>query len=127
MKKDLILIVDDEVDITETYKMLLEFYEYDVVTANNAFEALAIIPDKFPDLILSDCMMPLMDGVHFSQEVRQIAGLESIPIILMSGAPEMHDFSRSAHTTFFRKPLVFEKLVGEIERLLALHHPATPE
>jgi len=118
MKKNLILVVDDEVDITETYKLLLEFYEYSVSTANNAIEALAIATDNPPDLIVSDCMMPMMDGVEFSKKVRLISGLEEIPIILMSGAPELHDLSRSMHTTFFRKPLIFEQLVKEIEKLL---------
>ena len=118
MKNPLILVVDDEVDITETYKLLLEFYEYSVFTANNAIDALRIVADHPPDLIVSDCMMPKMDGVEFSRKVRFIAGLEEIPIILMSGAPELHDFSRSVHTIFFRKPVVFEHLVKEIERLL---------
>jgi CheY-like chemotaxis protein len=119
MIKKLILVVDDEVDITDTYKMLLEFYEYSVLTANTAVEALTIVTDNPPDLIVSDCMMPMMDGVEFSRRVRFISGLEETPIILMSGAPELHDFSRSAHTTFFRKPLVFEQLIKAIENLLS--------
>lgn len=119
MNKKSILVVDDEVDITETYKMLLEFYEYSVFTANSAAEALAIASDNLPDLIISDCMMPKMDGVEFSKKVRFISGLEKVPIILMSGAPELHDFSRSVHTTFFRKPLIFEQLVKEVEKLLS--------
>jgi len=117
MKKRLILVVDDEVDITETYKILLQFYKYSVLTANNAVEALAILTDNTPDLILSDCMMPMMDGIEFSKKVRFLPGLEEIPIILMSGAPELHDFSRSVHTVFFHKPLIFEQLMREIERL----------
>ena len=119
MKKNFILVVDDEFDITETYKMLLEFYDYSVSTANNAVEALAIAEEKPFDLILSDCMMPMMDGLEFSRKVRFISGFEEVPIILMSGAPELHDFSRSVHTTFFRKPFVFEKLAKEIEKLLS--------
>ncbi len=119
MKKNLILVVDDEIDITETYKMLLEFYEYSVSTANNAVDALAIVKDNPPNLILSDCMMPMMDGVEFSKKVRFITGLKEIPIILMSGAPELHDFSQGMHTTFLPKPLVFEKLIKEIKKLLA--------
>ena len=119
MKKNLILVVDDEFDITETYKMLLEFYDYSVFTANNAVEALAIAKENPFDLILSDCMMPIMDGIEFSRKVRYISGLEEVPIILMSGAPELHDFSRGGHTTFFRKPFVFDKLAKEIEKLLS--------
>lgn len=119
MKKPLILIVDDEVDITETYKLLFEFYEYSVSIANSAVQALTIATVNPPDLIVSDCMMPKMDGIEFSQKVRLISGLEEVPIILMSGAPELHDFSRSVHTTFFLKPFVFEKLVKEIEKLLS--------
>jgi CheY-like chemotaxis protein len=120
-KAHVILVVDDEKDITETYKMLLEFYNYQVVIANNGIEALAIIADITPDLILSDCMMPQLDGVEFARRARLIPGLEAIPIILMSGAPELHDLSTSCYTLFLHKPLFFEKLIEEIEKLLQAH------
>jgi CheY-like chemotaxis protein len=120
-KAHVILVVDDEKDITETYKMLLEFYNYRVVIANNGIDALTVIADTPPDLILSDCMMPQLDGVEFSRRARLIPGLEAIPIILMSGAPELHDLSANSHTLFLHKPLLFDRLILEIEKLLQVH------
>ncbi len=114
-----ILVVDDEVDITETYKMLLEHYGYAVVTANNGLDALGVIAETPPDLILSDCMMPVMDGVELSNRVRAIPALAKVPIVLMSGAPEFHNLKKSSHDVFLSKPLYFERLLAEIKRLLA--------
>ena len=117
-KKVLILVVDDEKDITEIYKILLELQGYEVAVANNGLDGLNVVANRPPDLILSDCMMPLMDGVEFARRVRLIPGLQAIPIILMSGAPELHDFSSSPHSVFLKKPLLFESLTGAIDRLL---------
>lgn len=116
--KKLILVVDDEPDITETYAMFLEVYGYDVVTANDPVEALALMSTRLPDLIISDCMMPYMDGIEFSVRVKANPASQPIPIILMSGAPERHDMKSPTYDLFFRKPVLFEQLMPEIRRLL---------
>lgn len=119
-KKHLILVVDDEVDITDTYAMYLDFMGFEVVTANNALQALEIISTRVPDLIISDCMMPYMDGVEFSVRVKAQPTTRHIPIILMSGAPELHNLSSPTYEAFMRKPALFDRLVPEIRRLLGL-------
>ena len=116
-----ILVVDDEPDITETYQMLLEMHGYLVSTANNGVEALDRVTETEPDLILSDCMMPKMDGIEFIRRARLIPELASIPIILMSGAPELHDFSDRMHTLFLQKPILFDDMLNKINKLLDLH------
>lgn len=113
-----ILVVDDEPDITETYQILLEMHGYMVLTANNGVEALDRVTEAQPDLILSDCMMPKMDGIEFIRQARLIPELASIPIILMSGAPELHDFSDSLHTLFLQKPILFDEMLHKINELL---------
>lgn len=117
-KKPLILVVDDEVDITETYALFLDLHGYEVVTANNAVQGLEVLALRVPDLIVSDCMMPHMDGVEFSRRVKAGANTDHIPIILMSGAPELHDLSSPSYDVFLRKPVLFHALMREIERLL---------
>lgn len=120
MKKKVprILVVDDEPDITETYQILFEMHGYLVFTANNGVEALDRVTKAGPDLILSDCMMPKMDGIEFIRRARQIPELASIPIILMSGAPEVHDLSERLHTLFLQKPVLFDELLQKINKLL---------
>lgn len=116
-----ILVVDDEPDITETYQMLLEMHGYVVLTANNGVEALDRVSEAEPDLILSDCMMPKMCGIEFIRQARLIPELALIPIILMSGAPELHDFTDSPHTLFLQKPILFDDMLQEIDKLLEVH------
>ena len=117
-KRLLILVVDDEPDITETYAMFLDLYGYEVVTADNPVEALEIMTTRMPDLIISDCMMPHMDGVEFSVRVKANPDSRPIPIILMSGAPELHDLGSPTYELFLRKPVLFDHLLPEIRRLL---------
>ncbi len=114
----LLLVVDDEVDITETYAMFLSLHGFEVMTADNALHALELIGQRMPDLILSDCMMPFMDGVEFSRRVKADPASCRVPFILMSGAPQLHDLAGPCHQAFLRKPVLFQGLLLEIARLL---------
>ena len=117
-KRKLILVVDDEVDITETYALFLGMHGFEVMTANNAVIALEKMGERMPDLIISDCMMPYMDGVEFSRRVKAIQGSTHVPVILMSGAPDLHDLSSPSYDAFLPKPVLFQRLLLEMERLL---------
>ena len=112
------MIVDDEVDITETYALFFELHGFEVVTANDAVQALEKVANRAPSLIVSDCMMPFMDGVEFSRQVRALAATARTPIILMSGAPELHDLGSPSYDVFLRKPVLLQRLLSEIGRLL---------
>ena len=113
------MIVDDEVDITETYALFFELHGFEVVTANDAVRALAMVAVRAPDVIVSDCMMPYMDGVEFSRQVRARPASAYTRIILMSGAPELHDLGSPTYDLFLRKPVLLHRLLAEIGRLLA--------
>ncbi|MBV8623394.1 MAG: response regulator [Herbaspirillum sp.] len=117
-RQPLLLVVDDEVDITDTYAMLLELHGYRVSTASHGVEALARMQQEWPDLLISDCMMPVMNGLELCAAVRALPGGAHLPVILCSGAPERHDLSQSSHNLFLRKPVFFERLLDEIQRLL---------
>ena len=112
------MVVDDEVDITETYAMYLSLHGFEVVTANNAVLALEMITSRVPDLIISDCMMPYMDGVEFSRRVKASSAARRTPIILLSGAPELHDLGSPSYELFLSKPVLLPRLLLEIRRLL---------
>lgn len=114
----LLLIVDDEIDITDTYAMLLELHGYRVVTASHGADALAKVQQEWPDLVISDCMMPVMNGLELCSALRALPGGATLPVILCSGAPERHNLSQSSHNLFLRKPVFFEHLLAEIQRLL---------
>ena len=86
MKKK-ILVVDDEISIC----MLLQNFlsaEYEVVTLNNAIEALEWLEGNIPDLIVSDIQMPEMDGYDFLTKVRERGFTKHTPVVMLSGKAE---------------------------------------
>ncbi|MBW9212532.1 MULTISPECIES: response regulator transcription factor [Terrabacteria group] len=85
---DCILLVDDEKDIVEALKIFLAKENFEIKTATNGKEALAIIQQEKVDLVLMDIMMPVMDGVEATKEIRKN---KNIPIILLSAKSEGED------------------------------------
>jgi CheY-like chemotaxis protein len=117
--KKLLLIVDDEVDITDTLSMLLRPHRYEVMTASNGLEALVLMRKRIPDLVISDCMMPVMNGLELCTRIRRNPTLRHVPIILSSGAPEHHNLTGIEFNLFLKKPFRFGILASEIAKLLA--------
>lgn len=78
-----VLVVDDSPDMRNYIKNILQNY-YVVDTATNGKEAIEKINDNRPDLVLSDIMMPVMDGVQMMKAIKSNPGLQSLPVILLS-------------------------------------------
>jgi CheY-like chemotaxis protein len=114
----LILVVDDEFDVLSAYTMLFEYRGYRVRTAPNGVEALAAARQQRPDLVLSDYMMPLMNGAELCTAMRADPSLSDIPFILASAGILAKDV-RPPYDMFFRKPVAFDTLLAEISKLLA--------
>ena len=115
----LILVVDDEFDVLSAYTMLFEYRGYRVRTAGNGAEALESAARDRPDVVVSDYMMPIMDGAQLCHRWRADPELRAIPFILASaGIPRKDEVV--PYDTFFRKPIRFEVLLDEIARLIAL-------
>lgn len=117
-KARLILIVEDEFDLGATLSMLFELYGFASVRAHNGRQALEMLQAQTPDLVLSDCMMPEMDGVSLSRVLRSAPATAHIPIVLMSAAPQQHDLSAADYEAFVEKPFQFVDLLETIQRLL---------
>lgn len=113
-----ILIVEDEFDLVDTLTLLFEAVGFKVLSASNGAEALTLLNNHAPDIILSDCMMPVMDGVTFRNRVRELSAFEKTPFILMSGAPEQHDLANTVFDAFLKKPFQFDGLMLAVSSLL---------
>lgn len=89
----LILVVEDEANILFNIKMILEFNNYRVIEALNGEEALNILltSKELPDLILSDIIMPIMDGYDFFRAVSSNPQFSHIPFIFVSARAEPDD------------------------------------
>ncbi|NDJ53942.1 MAG: hybrid sensor histidine kinase/response regulator [Chloroflexi bacterium] len=89
-----ILLVDDDIAILEGVADFLEFYGYRVLTASDGIEVLHAMRQHTPDLVISDIMMPEMDGHEFFQEVRNNDDWTAIPFIFLTARGQRIDIRR---------------------------------
>jgi CheY-like chemotaxis protein len=83
-KQPLILLVDDDPDILETMKTVLESHPYRVATARDGQQCLSRVQDEPPDLILLDMLMPRMDGFAVIKELRGDPRYAGIPVVVLT-------------------------------------------
>ena len=79
-----ILLVDDDPDLVETVKMMLEDKRFDVITAYDGIEGLKRVKEESPDLIILDVMMPNKDGYAVCHELKGDPRYNEIPILLLT-------------------------------------------
>lgn len=118
MNKSKILLVDDEQDLRENITELLIHNNYNVKTAPNGHEALKILDDWIPDLIISDIMMPIMDGYVFHEIVKETKTLNQIPFIFLTAKndpDEMEKCTLMGVDHFLSKPFKIVDLIKMIE------------
>jgi CheY-like chemotaxis protein len=124
-----ILVVDDEEHIVMILKDSLEFSGFQVVTAYNGEEALAVVEKEPPDLIVLDIGMPKMDGWEVCRRLKSSDATKKIPIIILTAYAQMSDQKKGASLgaeRFISKPCDLTFLVEEINALLAQKSPQTP-
>jgi DNA-binding response OmpR family regulator len=112
-----ILLVDDEYSIVEVLTHLLEEEGYTVLTAANGQDGLDRASEKAPDLVITDLMMPIMDGDELLRELRKSAALRHVPVILITSAPASA-FRDLPWADLLAKPFEFEELLRAIRRAL---------
>ncbi len=120
MSASYILVVDDEPDICNTVKDILQDEGYEVGTAENAAAARQARRQRRPDLILLDIWMPDIDGITLLKQWNEEGGLPC-PIIIMSGHGTVEtavEATRMGAYDFIEKPLSLAKLLLTVERAL---------
>jgi CheY-like chemotaxis protein len=132
MKKNKILVVDDEHNLRETIIDLLIHNNFDVKGAANGQEGLQILEHWIPDLIISDIMMPVMDGYSFQAKVIETKRLNQIPFIFLTAKNEPNEMEKCillGADHFIVKPFKIDQLVKiinvKIERFLKIKTAST--
>ena len=116
-----IVIAEDSATQAQELSMLLEEQGFRVLRGRNGAEALAIAVDERPDLIISDVMMPEMDGYAFCRAIKGDAVLANTPFILVTTLSTPHDVFRGLDVgadNFIIKPYDQELLLSRIRYIL---------
>lgn len=117
-----ILVVEDEPNLRVALQKTLEFEGYLVITANNGLEALEKFSSDQVDLIISDIMMPLLDGYDFIYQIRKVN--QAIPILLLTALETINDKEKAFNLgsdDYLVKPLVMKELLLRVKALLRRH------
>ncbi len=113
-----ILVVEDEISIAEVLRLILEFGGYRVVVAENGREGLRLLGESQPALVLSDVMMPYIDGRELARVMQTDMEYRAIPVVLMSAASRAI-VQGVPHAAFVSKPFEFEEILATVARVLA--------
>jgi CheY-like chemotaxis protein len=118
-----ILIVDDEFGLAEILRDMLRECGYDVTLAISGRLALDILAEQKVDLVITDIMMPVMDGIELAAAMRTSEAHRSTPIIMMTSLPSAMPQQGNLFNAILRKPFTPELLLKTIHGCL----PRTPE
>ena len=125
-----LLLIDDDPNLILLVRDYLEFRGYEVITAENGREALEILENDIPDMIICDVMMPEMDGYTLVEHVRETPRISWIPVLFLSAKGQSQDRVKGLNKgadVYMVKPFEPEELVAQVESSLRhasrlIHH-----
>ncbi|EGJ34451.1 MULTISPECIES: response regulator transcription factor [Moorena] len=116
-----LLLIDDDPNLILLVKDYLEFRGYEVMTAEHGKEALDILEQDIPDMIICDVMMPEMDGYTLVEKVRDDSRTSCIPVLFLSAKGQSQDRIKGLNKgadIYMVKPFEPEELVAQVESCL---------
>lgn len=111
-----ILVVEDEAAIADLLALILEDAGYQVEIAENGLVAWNRLEERRPELVISDLMMPFLNGWDLLAQMRAHSDYQSIPVILMSAAHPSTAPQGFSGTTFIPKPFDLDHLLESVEQ-----------
>lgn len=116
-----ILIVEDEVMLSELMKVQLEYVGYDVITAEDGKEGSFKAMSERPDLILADIMLPELDGFEMIKIIHSNSDLKDVPIIVVTALGREEDIKKAKDlgvNDYIVKPYSVDELLKKIKEAL---------
>jgi len=116
-----ILIADDEPDIVETIRFLMESEGYECLIAFDGEAALSLAKERMPDLMLLDVMMPKINGYKVSRLLKFDAKYKHIPILMVTARSQEEDRVIGEETgadEYITKPFDIDEVLGKIKAYL---------
>lgn len=120
-ERPLVLVADDDEDILALVVFRLEQANYDVASASNGAEALALARERVPDLAILDVMMPKLDGYEVTRQIRQHEATRGMPVILLTARVQEADVTRGFEAgadDYIKKPFSPQELRARVQSIL---------
>lgn len=117
-----ILIVDDSPTETFAFKAMLENHGFEVITAENGADGVAIARSELPDVVLMDIVMPGLNGFQATRQLTKGAETKHIPVIIVTTKDQETDRvwgQRQGASGYLVKPVTEQGLVNTIQSVLA--------
>ncbi len=121
-----IVVAEDEADIRQNLKRMLTLEGFDVWAGENGHEALALVREHQPDIVVSDVMMPVMTGHQLISALRADSNLAHIPVILLTARADRHDMREGMNlgaddyiTKPFQRGELLDSIRSRIEKAAA--------
>lgn len=123
-----ILVVDDEAHLRKLIAIILRSAGYDVITASSGVDALTRLGEALPDLVVSDVMMPELDGFGLLENMRANARLRAIPVIMLTAMSETDHVVQGlglGADDYLAKPFQRAELLARVRA--KIERPSVPE
>lgn len=123
-KPTTILAVDDDEDILNLYRLQAEEQGYKVIVSDSAIEALVILKQARVDLIISDVLMPELDGYEFCRRVKDNPATKNIPFVFVSAMTALEElvvgYALGADD-YITRPIDYGQLIVKIKHILSVN------
>jgi two-component system, NtrC family, sensor kinase len=119
MTRTKILLVDDEVEFASALAERLQMRNYDVRTASNGLEAMALFHESPPDVVLLDLRIPGMDGLEILSNIKKFD--PSIEVLMLTGHGDRESVQKGMQTgalEYIMKPIDIDELTSKINRAM---------
>lgn len=117
-----ILVAEDERDILELITFTLQFASHHVIAAENGEQALELVQQELPDLVLLDARMPRLSGYEVCRQIKSNPAIQDIPVVFLSAKGQESEIKaglESGAVEYLVKPFSPEELIHRLEDILA--------
>jgi two-component system, cell cycle response regulator DivK len=121
-QRPLVLIVEDHSELRQLYAQELILSGFDVIEAGNGADAITHTAEQFPDVVLMDLSLPILDGWEATRRLKIDSRTAHIPIVALTahdGSGELQRATRAGCDWFVPKPCEPQDLIEEVRRVLA--------
>lgn len=119
-----ILLLEDDKNLRETLVDIFEIQGFEVVTATNGVEALTFLDEVAPNLIVSDVMMPEMDGFEFLKRIKKNPQMENTPVIMLTANTLQEVKYKGLEygaNDYITKPFDTKELLFKVQNLIKIY------